>query len=75
MLQPISAKEKHAMYQYRIHQSTVVQQFKIPVCHAIYKVLSREHMKVPSTKDKSMEIINKVYEKWNFPNVYAADPN
>ena len=29
-------------------------------------------MKVPSTKDEWMKIINKTYEKWNFPNAYAA---
>ena len=86
MWQPISAEEKLAVtlqflatgesyqsliYRYRIHQSANAQ-FIIPVCHTIYKVLSPEYMKVPSTKDEWMKIINKTYEKWNFPNAYAA---
>ena len=86
MRQPIPAEERLAvtlrylatgetyeslMYQYRIH-STTIAKIVPEVCQAIYEKLKDNYCKIPSTSEEWLEISNRTYERWNFPNSFAA---
>ena len=83
---PISAEEKLAitlrflatgesyaslMYQFRIHRITIARFIPV-VCEAIYECLKDDYLAVPSTKEEWMAMANQIFERWNFPNAFAA---
>ena len=78
--QPISAEEKLAvtlrylatgetfeslMYQYRIHRSTI-SQFIPTVCQAIYFTLKDEYLKLPSTAEEWLQVVDQTTDRGNF---------
>lgn len=42
------------------------------VANAIIAELQQKYLKTPSTADKWLEISEKFYERWNFPNMIGA---
>ena len=86
MRQPIPAEERLAitlrflatgetydslMYQFRVHRTTIAK-IVLEVCQAIYQVLMSAYMSVPTKEDDWLQICNETFERWNFPNCFAA---
>lgn len=59
------------MYQFRIHHSTI-SKFIPQVLDAIYNVLKDDYLKCPSTQTEWLELADRTYDRWQFPNAYAA---
>ena len=83
---PISVEEKLAItlrflatgesyislrYQFRISDSAISLFIK-PVCDVIYDELKEEYLKMPSTEAEWTDIANKTFQRWHFPNCFAA---
>ena len=62
---------KSLRYQYRISDSAISFFIK-PVSDAIYNVLKGEYLKMPSTEAEWKDIANKTFQRWHFPNCFAA---
>ena len=83
---PISPEEKLAItlrylatgetfqslvYQFRVHRATIVK-FIPEVCKAIYNCLKHEYLKVPSPVGEWETSADKTFDRWHFPNAFAA---
>ena len=62
---------KSLRYQFRISDSAISLFIK-PVCDAIYDVLNEEYLKLPSTEGEWKDIAGKTFQRWHFPNCFAA---
>ena len=58
-------------YQFRISDSAISLFIK-PVCDVIYDELKEEYLKMPSTEAEWTDIANKTFQRWHFPNCFAA---
>ena len=58
-------------YQFRISDSAISLFIK-PVCDVIYDELKEEYLKIPSTEAEWTDIANKTFQRWHFPNCFAA---
>ena len=83
---PISAEEKLAItlrflatgesyesliYQFRVHRRTIGK-FVPEVCKVIFNCLKSEYLRMPSSKEEWLELPKETFERWNFPNAFAA---
>ena len=59
------------VYQFRIHR-VAIGKFVPEVCKAIYHCLKDEFLRIPSTADKWESIAEETYNRWHFPNGFAA---
>ena len=59
------------MYQFRIHNTTISKIIQ-EVCQAIYKVLQPIYMRLPTNEEEWLEIAEKTYQRWNYPNCFGA---
>lgn len=62
---------KSLQYQYRVSDSTIASFIK-PVCSAIYTCLKDEYLKMPTSQQEWLQISNRTFERWQFPNAFAA---
>ena len=62
---------KSLQYQYRVSDSTI-SGFIQPVCTAIYNCLKDQYLKMPTTKEEWLEISEKTFQRWQFPNAFGA---
>ena len=62
---------KSLRYQFRISDSAISLFIK-PVCDVIYDVLKEEYLKMSSTEAEWKGIANKTFQRWRFPNCFAA---
>ena len=59
------------MYQFWIHRVTIGK-FVPKVCKRIYHCLKGKYLKIPSTTEEWESIAEETYNRWHFPNVFAA---
>ena len=76
MRQPISSEEKNAisfrlMYQFLIN-SVTIGILVSEVCKVIYHCLKDEYLKMPPNNEEWENIAEKCYNRWRFPNAFAA---
>ena len=86
MYRPISPEEKNGitlrclttgetfhslMYQFQVHRVTIGK-FAPEVCKAIYHCLKDENLKIPSTTEEWESIADETFNRWHFPNAFAA---
>ena len=86
MRRPISPEEKIAItlrfsttgetfhsliYQFQVHRVSMGK-FVPEVCKAIYSCLKDEYLKIPLTTEEWDSIADEIYNRWHFPDAFAA---
>ena len=58
-------------HQFRIH-STTIRLFIPEVCKSIFEVLKNDCLSLPQNEQDWIELADKTYQRWQFPNAFGA---